>query len=589
MSAVEAGLVKAGLVKKGLVTAITLAGRRYFRRNSGGIDYALIPEVTLSGDFEVGFLAWSSDLGTASIFLGNSASANGFIAGLGGGSVRFRDDLGDTVETATGVFSVTDSNLIFVKKSGGVVTIFVNGVLSATGNSTGAFTFDNIYRYTSGFNLKGIIDNLKITDKSQAIENVNTVGPELYGTVTATDSGSGFVDGVVTLVQDAGNEFAQTNAPVITGEPFLMEYEVFSFIDVAGSDLYISNSVSADFSLIPSSVGKHAVLVAPLFSDDLRIIIRGAPANTAVMEINSVKQVTSFSKLIRSYAIDDNSDILANGATSLGDNEVVNGDFSDGLNGWVGVNSTLSVISSQLRVTNDGTSTGLAYQPVELLANVPYRITSDVKPGTAPLPQFSIHANPIGDLTVGILAGGPSVAGFVYTPSSSGTYYLAVGNRGSNNAGLFNDFDNISIRQADGYGQIINGLTDDWGLFTEQSRGGDWLGVELADQLSALLPAEYVDGVFHYWNLNTAEIGLAYRVVANIIGPISAANDGAGWSTSSGVPFAPPFRVVDGSSGFVGGDYTASASAVQRIYYSDGSGPTEFSDISVKELLKVAT
>ena len=49
------------------------------------------------------------------------------------------------------------------------------------------------------------------------------------------------------------------------------------------------------------------------------------------------------------------------------------------------------------------------------------------------------------------------------------------------NSSFIGSVDNISIRQADGYGTVVNGNADDWGLFQQQTTG-EWLGQELVTQ-----------------------------------------------------------------------------------------------------------
>ncbi len=166
MSAVEAGLVKAGLVKKGLVTAITLAGRRYFRRNSGGIDYGdLITPASVNVDSSARFL----------FLTGSNTSVEGLlIQDPSNGLFKWSDDsirlyLGNSLIASIPAGEATNNTLneITIDRPGTTVNLLLNGVIKGSGTSTATFS----PRYIAGYfenslNCKCIMADLIFADES---------------------------------------------------------------------------------------------------------------------------------------------------------------------------------------------------------------------------------------------------------------------------------------------------------------------------------------------------------------------------------------------------------------------------------------
>jgi hypothetical protein len=155
----------------------------------------------------------------------------------------------------------------------------------------------------------GIISNVKLTDIDTLANSLefklnkltanieypvgNVFGSELASTIT-TDAGSSFIDGVLTLVQDAGDDFAETGLPVTNGEPYLLEYEVTSETLTGNSNLFFADSASGNFQSLDASVGIHSVAILPTFTSNVRLIIRNeADGNQVVMQKISIKSVTN--------------------------------------------------------------------------------------------------------------------------------------------------------------------------------------------------------------------------------------------------------------------------------------------------------
>ena len=89
MSLIQKGITGGGFVLKTLIGNIRAANvqrMRYFRRNSGGIDYATIPEVTLAGDFEIEFvISAPAQLDNKALSFRNTGAVQVFNIGSGSG------------------------------------------------------------------------------------------------------------------------------------------------------------------------------------------------------------------------------------------------------------------------------------------------------------------------------------------------------------------------------------------------------------------------------------------------------------------------------------------------------------------------
>ena len=147
--------------------------------------------------------------------------------------------------------------------------------------------------------------------------------------------------------------------------------------------------------------------------------------------------------LIRDYPIDDNSDILRNRATVLG------GEL------WNGV---------------DAVAVGTEEVVATTIVGVDYLVT------------------------VSGLTSGEDLryAGAGWLPLQDGVPFVITA---TSTAFILREFSEsqsditISIRRADGYGTVISGNADDWGLFQQQVTG-EWLGQELLSQ--PFNPADWV-------------------------------------------------------------------------------------------------
>jgi hypothetical protein len=169
---------------------------------------------------------------------------------------------------------------------------------------------------------------------------------------------------------------------------------------------------------------------------------------------------------IRDYKLNDNSDILANSATVLGEEEVVNGDFSNASNWALGDGWSISNGSAHC----DGSQAGDTVLSQVINA-----------PTGAYLIEIDLGSISSGDIK-SVFFGGVKFNSSGITSTGKSRFVGLTANSDDlaiiGNSAFSGSVDNISIRQADGYGTVINGNAEDWGLFTEQAVF--WKGKDLA-------------------------------------------------------------------------------------------------------------
>lgn len=149
--------------------------------------------------------------------------------------------------------------------------------------------------------------------------------------------------------------------------------------------------------------------------------------------------------LVRDYPLDDNSNILANRATSLGQELVDVGDVTLGV-GWY--------IDGEDLVYS-GTGTDLLTINTSLTSSETYLSSIKAAYGT-----FRDRLDQVN---------------FTGVTESNRAFTYSGGILQMQSNGEPCRINIVSIRKADGYGTIINGNADDWGLFDRQA-DGDWKG-----------------------------------------------------------------------------------------------------------------
>jgi len=137
---------------------------RYFRRNEADADYATIPSIALTDDFEIGIFSSLQTMAAAAVLIGDAANL-AWLRINADGSVQVKG-AGNSSISPTGI--VADDKvfrLYSFKRAGSNIELRINGVLVHTfTNYTGSMTFDRIYQKASVNKFPGIIANLSIVD-----------------------------------------------------------------------------------------------------------------------------------------------------------------------------------------------------------------------------------------------------------------------------------------------------------------------------------------------------------------------------------------------------------------------------------------
>jgi len=267
--------------------------------------------------------------------------------------------------------------------------------------------------------------------------------------------------------------------------------------------------------------------------------------------------------LIRSYAIDDNSDILANGATVLGA-QLVTGSGS----GFINLGSTTLGL--------DKTAPGSETTEWATLQAGTRQILVSRTDSIRQIVQFSLD-----NLSTAL----PSV-----NFNSSDQVSLIDVPAGATNVRIYYKHSstpnsNISIRQADGYGQIINGLADDYGLFTETGRGLDWLGVELYTGENPLVTVDMGGESVTRYTVSDVDAGKTYRASTSV-SDFAGLYDVGFIGSSAGTNIPSDNRVLGDAEIII--EFAVDTTSIAQLF-SRNANQCVFNSVSLKETLKVAT
>lgn len=121
---------------------------------------------------------------------------------------------------------------------------------------------------------------------------------------------------------------------------------------------------------------------------------------------------------------------------------ITNGSFDTDASGWSALNVTLSVVSGRLRVTNTGSGSGIAHQAIATEVGKGYVVRSDAFLGTSTNVRVSA-ATAAGNTAIAYSGAGVGKA-FTFTATTTTTYIRCQ--TMTTTAGLYDDFDNISVQ-----------------------------------------------------------------------------------------------------------------------------------------------
>ena len=197
-------------------------------------------------------------------------------------------------------------------------------------------------------------------------------------------------------------------------------------------------------------------------------VVSGNDANdTVTIDAGiTVKEITNYTEANAASEIEYSQENV------FGSEEVVNGDFSDGLTGWVGVSSILSSPSSNLNVQNNGALFGRAEQNITgLVIGATYVIEAGSVSTLDGIPAKMVLG------TTSLIQGSGrmgSLSFFFTATSTTHTLQLLNNDNTSNKSVVWDDVSIREITNAVTYQNIAQDVRDTYTLVD-----GDWLGDEL--------------------------------------------------------------------------------------------------------------
>lgn len=466
------------------VAGATLPGipfkeKRYFRRNEGTTDYATIPSVTLVGDFVIEFdLLPADDTSVYKIMDGGTDGGN------------------DRLDININAGSFDARPYCDIEVDGVVTTTIAAGTfhhVKLTRNSTHVDQNTKVIDYLmvrvgdTGGNFSGILANLEIYGTSESVENATNLGAELVTTTDGTGWATPRSASTLAFPQDRWVNTTATSTSthgaswqldgLTIGDTLLVDMTMDrgignSHIRMRADSLIGLHSSAVDVDFTYPNQGQATFLV-PVTAETMyfgTISTGHAAGDFHAVRINSIKTVGTFNNLLRQYNLDDNSSILANSATVLGE-ELWNNSPTLLTTGWVD--------NGGGSYSCDGTEPALVHDNANIIND-----------GESFLVTYTIDSVTSGSARV--LVYGQNLVGVGNLRPTTGTYTEIINVTDGTSSGEASGsvrvqsfaFDgtisNISIRQADGYGKVINGNDEDWSE-RERAEDGVWLGVNKWD------------------------------------------------------------------------------------------------------------
>tara|TARA_R110000824_G_scaffold392926_1_gene591619 strand:+ start:498 stop:1820 length:1323 start_codon:yes stop_codon:yes gene_type:complete len=280
--------------------------------------------------------------------------------------------------------------------------------------------------------------------------------------------------------------------------------------------------------------------------------------------------------LIRDYPLDDNTDILRNRVATVGA-EIVHGVLD---------NTFINIGSTTLSASGTGSKTT---DWIDVSVGNDFLILPNGT-STRSVWQYTTDGGSTVFYGAGNLSGGSGSASAngLITPPANATHIRIYFRIGSTDLAT-----DISIRQADGYGTVINGTADQWALYQQQV-AGEYLGPELVvnggfdTDLSGWTQSAadtwvWDNGVARHTGAgsnirsDSLTVGIAYRVSALLDITTGTMQIYAGLGSPQGLEN-------------VAGVYTYDAVATTDgiIYITTGADSNGVDNVSAKEVLSVA-
>lgn len=389
-----------------------------------------------------------------------------------------------------------------------------------------------------------------VLDKSKGL----VLGGELFNDATVTLNSAG--GDIVTRLSAGLYRFVTTSNLIYLGLPsigqaqdryLLIDYEI---VRLASGDLRFDNGGGRQV-MIPSVVGRRTMR---LMATTLTIARRTAPLDCDI-RIYSIREI----KGNHAYQTVSASRPILQQTPILGDELVVNADFSNGTVGWTPNGATLNNISGELEIVSVAGSPS-ARQVLNTQVGKTYAVSFNLRRGTTPNHNLFRVGTTSGGLDVlsmaELTASGKYTASFIATTTTS---HLSFG-YGEASAGQTSYWDNISIKEITGYRTDQNYLAFDGVDDFLQTNNIDFTATDKVSLFAGVRKLSTVDGMVCELGTNAATNNGSFYLAAPAgqtdKNQIAFVNRGTIFTPIQNPNLPPPISVVVSCKGDIVADNT---------------------------------
>ena len=207
------------------------------------------------------------------------------------------------------------------------------------------------------------------------------------------------------------------------------------------------NAITSLSTALPSDGLKHVLTYQP--SNNQRFVNFGVRFSISNFLAASPIGIRVNDGSVYNYPIDDNNPVIRNEAATLGSEQVVNGTFDTNLDNWVNTTGAWSWENGRAKVVNADSPIKSLSQDGVFTIGVTYLIEFDIEVDTGTI-GFQDGANQL------VISGGTGHYKIAWTADTTSLYFKRGSTVGTGYIA------NITVRQADGYGALVNGTAATW-------------------------------------------------------------------------------------------------------------------------------
>lgn len=447
------------------LSAITKAISRYLLDFDSLVktNGVLAKPIVFTADFDIS-LRVIGGVAAGSMLVSGGTTGGGFeIYKTGDGGISIWHN-GESKGGNPTVITNGKSNLIRVKRTGTSVEIYLNRVYLVTAvNVTGDCVITHAgCRAGGSFYFNGNLADLEFSGDGVPLTKLSLdKAPPIDLYKYGADLGWKHPEGVGTTVTQTGQYaivFGDNGgySKLENGKSYQLDLEITTdkpLLVTMGSNTILNKGISKSgkytfvFSVPDDGVSYTVCRIYSSSSSHIPV--------TATLHLATVREITNYD------TIQANKNIIYAEGNTFGDNVVVNGDFSDGLNDWIVTDGgqTVEVVGGRLHIITDGTSCGVRQ--------------------TNGLPDVAVELSFYYEAVSGSLKAQIGSLSFPVTETGHYTYITTAANANiylyRNSGAGEGYFSNYKVREIEGNAITMKGLyPDQQNKYTLISKG--WLG-----------------------------------------------------------------------------------------------------------------